>query len=325
MRTTVETERLQIHPGRPGTLDIDVVNTSDVIDGLSATVDGLDPAFVRVTPPVVTLFPDSVGRLTVTLDLPKTYPAGDSFLNVRVNSTVDAGVQTENAVWITVDSVEAAEISLRPSLVVAGSEARFGVIITNTGNVTTDFAFEAVEPTRAIECRVIPPTTSVPPGQSRAVYVFARGKRPWFSQVVARTIRIEAKAPTVTLEETARFNQKPRIPRGVLTALILASIIALWALIFLFVISYLRNSGAPQKAVPATWNAGGIKEVPLASVVGTISGKVTASTTKAGLARITVEAYRVKTGADGTQSTTLSASGATGDDGTYTLGALLPG
>ena len=325
MRTTVETERLQIHPGKTGTLDVDVVNTSDVIDGLSATIDGLDPAFVRITPPVVTLFPDSVGRLTVTLDLPKTYPAGDSFLNVRVSSTVDARLQTENPVWLTVDPVESADISLRPSLVVAGSEARFGVIVTNTGNVTTEFEFNALEPTRAIECRVIPPTTMVPPGESRAVYVFARGKRPWFSQVIARTIKIEAKSPTVTLEDTARFNQKPRIPRGVLTALILAAIIALWALIFLFVISYLRNSGAPTKTVPASWNTHGVQEVPLASVVGTISGKVTASTTQAGLARITVEAYRVKTAKDGTHSTTLSASGATGDDGTYSLGALLPG
>jgi Carboxypeptidase regulatory-like domain len=325
MATAVEQQLISIQPGRPAMFDVDVVNRTTIIDGLTVSVQGIDAAFVRVSPPLVTLFPEASGRMTVTLDVPKTYPAGDRPITVLVRSVVDQAVRAEHHITATVEPVESAEIAIRPSLVVAGSEARFGVVVTNTGNTAVDLSFEANEPTRALECRIVPPSASVPAGETRMVYVFARGKRPFFSQVVARTILIEAKSPTLQFEETARFNQKPRIPRGVLTALILGGIIALWALIFLFVISYLRNSAAPRKAVPKSWNERGIKEVPLASVAATLSGKVVASTTKEGLARITVEAFRVKTAADGTQTNTLSASGATADDGTYSLVSLLPG
>jgi len=324
VRATLETTRLRIHPGVPTTLDIEVVNTADVIDGVTANVFGLDPAWVRMTPPVVTLFPDGAGRLSIVFDVPPACPAGDSMLLIRVASTIDATRFVEHDVWITVDPVEAAELRMRPSLVVGGAEADFKVEVTNTGNITTDLTITALEPTRAVECRTSPALLVVQPQDTGLAVVHVHGRRPWFGQSTSRTIQITAASPSLALTETARFTQKPRIPRGVVTALILAAIIALWAFIFLFVVQLLRGSDAPAKSVPKNWNEGGTREVNLADVAGTVSGSVTASTTKDGLARITVEAYRLRTGAaDDTPE--LTASAATDDDGNYTLAALLPG
>jgi hypothetical protein len=322
VRTTLASTRLRIHPGTTTSLDIEVVNTTEVIDGVTATVLGLDPAWVQMSPPVVTLFPDSIGRLTLMFDVPTTCPAGDSMLLVRISSTVDPGRHAEHDVWLTVDPIESAELVLRPSLIVGGREAEIEVQVTNTGNMVTEFAMGGIEPTRAVECTAEPATIIVAPGRTATALLRAKGPRPWFGQSAARTLQISATSPTVELTETARFTQKPRIPRGVLTALILVGIIALWALIFLFVVQLIRGGGAPAKAVPENWNQGGASEVNLADVAGTVSGTVTASTTGEGLARITVEAYRVR---PGVAEPELTASAATGDDGTYTLGALLPG
>ncbi len=322
MRSTIDTQRLRIQPGTPATIEIDVVNTSSVIDGVTAVVHGLDAAQVRMEPPVVTLFPESTGRLALIVDVPPSFPAGDMMVLVRLNSTVNDEPMSEHDLWLTVEPVEAAELRLRPSLVNGGRSAELDAEVHNTGNVTTEFAVGAVEPTRALSCRTSPATVVVPPGESRPVRVHAAGPRPWFSQTLARSIQITAASPTITLQETARFNQKPRIPRGVITALVLASIIALWAFIFLFVVQLLRAGGDPKKAVPASWNAGDAQELSLANVAGSVTGRVSAGTTGEGIPRITVAAYRV---ASNGESSEQSASTATGDDGTYTLTPLLPG
>lgn len=322
MRTTLASTRLRIRPGAPASLDVEVVNTSDVIDGVSATVFGLDAAWVQMSPPVLTLFPDSIGRLTLLFDLPTVCPAGDSMLLVRISSTVDATRHAEHDVWLTVDPVESATIALRPSVVVGGSTADLDVQVTNTGNVTTEFAIAGLEPTRAVECIADPPTLVVEPGRTANALLEATGPRPWFGQSVSRNLQITATSPTIELTETARFTQKPRIPRGVLTTVILAGIIALWAFIFLFVVQLIRGSDAAAKAVPAHWNESGATEVNLADVAGSVKGEVTAATTGAAMARITVEAYRIVPNAAEPE---LTASAATTDDGTYTLGALLPG
>lgn len=322
MRTTLASTRLRIRPGTPTSLDIEVVNTSPVIDGITATVFGLDPAWVRMSPPVVTLFPDSVGHLTLLFDVPTNCPAGDSMLLVRISSTVDPSRHAEHDVWLTVDPIEAATLTLRPSVIVGGRTADIDVQIANTGNVAADFEVAGVEPTRAVECLAEPATVRVEPGHVASALLEATGPRPWFGQSVTRTLRITATSPTIELTETARFTQKPRIPRGVLTALILAGIIALWAFIFLFVVQLIRSGDAPAKAVPKNWNAGGAAEVNLADVAGTITGRVTARSTGQGMPRITVEAYRV---ARPDAEPELTASAATDDEGAYVLAALLPG
>ena len=62
---------------------------------------------------------------------------------------------------------------------------------------------------------------------------------------MARSVQIGADTPTLQLRAVATFQQKPRIPRGLLTVALLAGIIALWAFIFLFGVNLLRGDGAP--------------------------------------------------------------------------------
>ncbi len=328
MRATLLAHSVRIRPGVATTLDIEVTNTSDVIDGITAEVFGMDRSWAPLVQPVVTLFPDTSDTLSIRFMLPATCPAGESMITVRVFSTIDESRAEEHPVWITVEPVEAATLEIRPSLVEGGRRAAMQVVVTNTGNVATEFNITAIEPTRALECHVQPALVVVAPGTAHAVTLRVEGRRPFIGQALPRSIDVTATSANLELPASARFLQKPVIPRGVITVAILAAIIALWATIFLLVVHFVRRNAAPAKAVPATWVTG-TRDVKIADVAATVSGKVTAASTNEGLARVTVEALReTKKPADslgGTTSYETAASAATADDGTYTLAALLPG
>ena len=160
----------------------------------------------------------------------------------------------------------------------------------------------------------------IPQEQEAPVEIELRGKRPWFGDPVIRTITVTARTDDVAVEELVTFRQRAKIPRGLLTALILASIVLLWAFIFLFVVTELRRTEDPAKAVGTDFLTGP-ENIPIARVAATIEGMAIATTTGEGIPRITVEALRLTS--DGTLESVGSA--ATGDDGTYSLQSLIPG
>ena len=53
LRTEVGASHLSVTPGVPVVFDIEVTNTSEVIDGVTATISGLDPSWVQLVLPVV--------------------------------------------------------------------------------------------------------------------------------------------------------------------------------------------------------------------------------------------------------------------------------
>src|SRR5690606_17746042 len=68
----------------PAELELDIVNTSNVIEGVSARVDGLPADHVSARPLVLPLFPDASGRITLTLGVPEAFPAGRHDVHVEV-------------------------------------------------------------------------------------------------------------------------------------------------------------------------------------------------------------------------------------------------
>ena len=147
MRAALAAESIRLTPGVAATLDVEVTNTSPIIDGLTAQVIGLDPGWVQLVQPVVTLFPETTGTLTLRFDVPPSCPAGESALTVRVHSTVDPDRSEDHVVWLVVEAVELAELEMRPSLVEGGSHAGMQALVHNLGNAVSELAITALEPT----------------------------------------------------------------------------------------------------------------------------------------------------------------------------------
>lgn len=320
MITALETSHLSVTPGESARLDIQVTNTADVIDGITALVDGINPDWVRLERPLLSVFPDSSDSVGVVFDIPNTCPAGDYLVVVRIVSTLDANRQSVQDFWLTVEEAIDLELTLTPSIVSGGGKAEFVATVENTSNTEAAVTVNAWESTRAIDCRVEPASIVLPYGESASVDISLRGPRPWFGQPLPYAIVLTAQVDDTVVERSATFNQKPRIARGVITAIILAAIILLWAIIFLLVISELRSGEDPQKAI-ATDFVGGAANVPLADVAGLATGTITAASTGEGVERITVEANRIK--ADGELQPVGSV--ASGEEGQYELPALVPG
>ena len=86
---------------------------------------------------------------------------------------------------------------------------------------------------------------------------------------------------------------KPRLTPGVITALTLATIVAVWATVLLLSANAAFGTDKPTKTVPANFTTGGVGVASLdpAMVGGSLAGTVTAASNGAPLARITVELY----------------------------------
>lgn len=320
MITALQTTHLSVTPGQSARVEIQVTNTADVIDGITALVDGINPDWVRLERPLLSVFPDASDSVGVVFDIPRTCPAGDYLVVVRVVSTLDSSRESVQDFWLTVEEVVDLQLTLTPSIVSGGAKAQFAATVANTSNTEVEVTVNAWEPTRAIDCRVEPQSIVLPYAESARVDIDLRGPRPWFGQPLPHAIVVTAQVGETVVEQSASFNQKPRIPRGLITAVILACIVLLWALIFLWVISEIRAGDDVTKAV-ATDFAGGADNILLADIAGLAEGRITAATTGEGVERITVEANRVT--ADGELLPVGSV--ASGDDGRYALTALVPG
>lgn len=321
MKTALALSHYEVAPAQQGFVDIDVTNNIDVIDGITAIIDGINPDWIRLERPVLSLFPDASDVLRLVLDIPPTCPAGDYLVIVRIVSTIDIDRQTVHDFWLTVSPAPAIDIQLTPSIVSGGKSALLAATILNTGNTALQLTVDALEPTREIDCTTNPASLHIPHGHDALVEVDMRGKRPWFGDPVSRAVTITARSDDdVIVEKVGTFRQKPKIPRGVLTALMLAGIVLLWALIFWIFIANFGTTEPPAKK-PGTYFDEKPPNIPLAAVAGTLEGTVTATTTGNGLPRITVEAQRVTS--DGTLDPVGSA--ATDDDGKFSLKSLIPG
>jgi len=332
VKTKLALSHVDATPGLTSRVDIEVTNTSTVIEGVTAIVDGINPEWVRLERPVVSLFPDVTDHVVLVFDIPPTCQAGDYLIDVRILSSVDPSIESVQDFWLTVAPVEEIKIDLRPTVVTGGSSAELTATIVNSGNSDLDVQVSVSEATREVDCTVDVPRLTIPFGHQAPLEVGLRSRRPWFGQPVLRPVLIEARSEDFVVEQQATFKQKPRIPQGLMTMLILAGIVLLWALIFLWAIGLLRASDPSSKSM-ATEIATGEANIPLVLINGTVGGVVEAASNGDPIPNATVEALRVATEPAvpgeplGPPVTRLEpvASGASDDDGSYLLQTLIPG
>lgn len=356
-------------PGTRAVLGVDVVNTGAVIDGVSTRVIGLPEQYVSAQPALLPLFPDASGRVTLSLDVPATLPAGRHPLSVEV---VSHGAKTPSQfVDLDLDVRSRPRLTMvaRPRLARARRGARFVLELSNGGNVALDVVLTAADADRATTTSFTPPSVQVPAGATVPVLLNVRGPRMITGTELDRTVTVAATAhtadtrtddgtgdgpdalPVAVPETTVRLRQRPLLSRGLLTALILLAIVALWAGVFLlgltkvfsgdpmtkqapasFFLPSASNAAATSKAGSGGTSGGGSGKaastppgaLPKSGQMppgtgGAISGMVTAASDGQPVSRILVQAMRrTRNGLE------LASSAATQSDGTYSVAGLFP-
>ena len=358
MRVSASAERLAVEPGATASLTVDVRNTGDVIDGVSARVIGLAEQYVSTEPALLPLFPAADGQIAVRLAVPPALIAGRHPLTVEVVSHGAKSPSEYLDLDLDVAARPAFELATSPRTIRARGQARFVLVATNAGNVAVDVELSAVDVDRAATIELSPSVLRLEPGSNQPVLLTVIGPRMITGAEADRAVTVVARALPVALplvdgepsagqfeaapierETTVRLRQRPLIGRGLLTALILASIVALWAGVFLLGLTKVFSGDPMTKQAPASYflaadatDAVAKGEPPPAPADalpktgqmpagsgGSISGTVTATTDGAPVGRILVTAKRMTR--SGLQDVS---SAATQSDGTYTIAGLFP-
>jgi len=358
MRVATDHHVITADPGATIEVPVDVVNTGDLIDGVTARLVGLDGATVRTEPAVLPLFPGSTGRITLSVDLPTSQPAGLHPVTVEVVSHVSGTTTQHLDLDLSVSAQPGVRLSRQPAVIRSRRAAKFVLAVENTGNVALDVNLGATSPER-VTTRFSPTNLRVEPGALTPVMLTVKGPRmitgtdidrPVTVDLVGRRVNTipamdEAESePELKDEAVVTLKQRPIISRGLLTALILAAIVALWAAVFLLGLTQVFKGDPMTKTAPASYFpasvaeglAPGSKAAAAANakppagatpktglmppgVGGQITGVVTARSNDGPVGRILVQAYRI--GRNGPQ---LVSSAATQSDGSYVLAGLFP-
>ncbi len=314
-RTT--TDRIEVQPGAKGTIELEVTNLRDVIDGISPRVRGLDPAHYSIPVPYVSVFPDAAEKIRIDLELPRSFAAGEHEIVIELRSTVDGGAEVNHPITLVVEPVDEIGIKLSPRAATAGSKTEFDVELINKGNTTLDLVVDAADAERVLKVETDPIFVRVPNGRTATSRVIAKGRRPFMGSPVRRTITVTAENSDHQLAETFQFTQKARLPTGLGTVMILGAIVALWALVFVWAINNVFAGDSSAKTAGEGFATTGPTSLDIAGVNGTIDGSIVNAAGE-GISRLTVSATRI-----GSDDSAI-ASVATDDSGAFSI-PVLPG
>lgn len=314
MRARLTTQQYSAFVGVPFEIIVQVQNDEQIIKEVHAR-PGFIPSEAYVARPlVISLFPAETADIQLEITLPRETPAGLYQLPIEV-SDENGPIGTLTA-DIQVAPFDELSVSVSPRVTAAGSKTSFVVTTTNRGNRPTGVSLTAADADRALKFTVEPRRAQLEGGQAVAFSVNAKGKRPFVGNPVPRAIQIDIATRSNTTSETVTFTQKPRLSRGLLTALLLLSIILIWALVFSAGFRSALAGQKPKKAVNSAWITGA-KPDPSVSI-GSISTKTVAASDGRPLARMIISAELV----DKSRPATAASSD---EDGVVTLSGLTTG
>jgi carboxypeptidase family protein len=198
MRVVADSRHLAVEPGRTTAVVLDVVNTEDVIDGVSANVIGIPTECVSAQPALLPLFPDAAGTVTLELSVPSTHPAGRHPLTIEVVSHGTMRAPQYLDVDLDVTARPGMRLDAQPKLVRARRSGRYVLELANYGNVPLDVTLSASDPDRNVQVTFTPERRTVEPGAVAPVMLVLRGPRMFTGAEVDRAVTVEANAQPFT-------------------------------------------------------------------------------------------------------------------------------
>lgn len=268
MRVATEHRLVTANPGDTVDVRVDVVNTGELIEGVTAHLIGLPDGQITVEPQLLPLFPDAQGQITLSIGVPNQQPAGMHPLTIAVVSH-GAGSPTQHVdIDLSVSARPDVRMSTDPQSIRTRRTGRFVVTVENAGNVALDATLTATQEDRRTRARFTPETVRVDPGASVPTILAVKGPRMLTGAETDRmvTVGLVAKrahtipamdetetGPELARDAIVRLRQKPMVSRGLLTALILIGIVVMWAAIFLLGLTQVLAGDPMTKTAPASF------------------------------------------------------------------------
>lgn len=317
LRADLLTPVVVVPPGEPVVVELQVLNTTPVIETVEVRLLDVVPETIVAEPARVTLFPDESERIRLEMTFHRTLPAGTHEGVILVGGTSPESVPAELVVQLEVPPVSDLALKVEPPLRVGGKKARYEVTVENTGNTQLPLQLRAEDADKVLNLYLNRPSVRLDVDHLDESELTVKGKRPWTGAPVEHVITVVAERDELAAEQQVRFRQKARLTAGVITILTLALILTLWAFAMYFGVMFALMGEPDEKSIPESFMEGvGLANLDPTAVGGSITGTVLATSTGDPLPRVTVEAFDV--------AGDLISATATGDDGGYELAGLLP-
>jgi hypothetical protein len=232
-RVTVAPERVTVRPGENTEVEVTVQNTGKSVEHFDASIVGLPgDEHYECRPPTVKLRPGETGTVLVNLGVPER-PAPDAglyTLGVLIRSPYQRHVSRCEELRLDVQPAPGISIEAQPEVVNGGPTASYGLRLANDGNTALDITLQGSDPEGRVAFYFRPRSVRVAPNASAPAELTVRAPAPWSGQEARRTLTIKATAGTdLSAERHVTFVQKPRIPRGPVRFIGIATAVAILA------------------------------------------------------------------------------------------------
>ncbi|MGC9156111.1 MAG: carboxypeptidase regulatory-like domain-containing protein [Ferrimicrobium sp.] len=317
MRLSVNPSRQNTEPGQEATFTLEVTNTSSVISGHQIRVLGLDPTWVQIDDPTISLFPDTSTSTTIHINLPVTLPSGTRQFVIEVESLTPPTETDQVRCEIVIPERTQMRLSLDPPTTTAGKEARVGVLVDNRGTGEVSTSLTGSDEPEQIAFSFEPANLSLQPGEKLLVSAILRAKRPWLGSPKLRSFQIATTSLGEGVIAQGSWVQNPRLSRGVLALLGLVVAGTIFAAVIAGSLSQVVDrSNANSTLALQVAQAAQTKAV---TGTGSIAGTVDLATSHAPVSGVTVDLYQPS------NLTSPAASVATTAQGTYRFSNLAAG
>ncbi len=337
MRVEVTPRQVDIAPGQPVLLTLTITNTTDVIGGYTVRVLGADPGWVTMDVEQISLFPDEVRVVPLTVTPPSGLPAGSRRIALQVRELTPPNETSIVDVDLLVPSARGMKVRVDPMTITAGKRATFSVIAENTGNTIIDGRFAGDDPETQVGFGFDPEIVHIAPGEHAIVDMRVAAKRHLAGSPHIRPLSVyfddlpadaffdnnAESAPTGERGEAAAVAaatlvQKPVLSRGAFSLAGLLIAVTVFALVITIALGKLvgqSNADRDLALQVAAARAGG----GTSSGTSELSGTVRLLTTGAPVSAVSVNVY------DAGDTTKPLVTTATDQSGMYNIAQLAAG
>jgi Carboxypeptidase regulatory-like domain len=326
MKVEVTPRTAVLAPGKPSVFTVQVFNNEELISGHRIRVLGADSEWTSLDKRELSLFPGTTGVAILAVTFPAGSPAGARRVSLEVTEVTPPYSMEVIDLDLEVPSEPALTIKLDPVSVNAGRRASVTAIVTNTGNVPQDVALAGTDDEGHVGFSFNPSKMAMVPGESRAVDVGLKARRPIAGSPKVRPFSVKASgdAPTEGAPPLAygSFLQKAWLSRGFLGLLGLLMAATVFAAVLAVALSRINSastsdSDAVLQALQASVTSqSGASGTGVSSIGGTVT---LLSNPGQGVGGVTVDLFTAS------NTATPLASTATKAQGHYTFVGLAPG
>ncbi|MGA1566168.1 MAG: carboxypeptidase regulatory-like domain-containing protein [Ilumatobacteraceae bacterium] len=290
MRISLDRTEVDIRPGRAARVTVELHNTGDSADMVSLSIDVPGSAWVMTSQPVTRVSRAETVFVIAEVQVGHDVAAGVHDAVLWARSASDPGRSVATRLRLTVDPVPGVRLVLSPSVLDTRSESSTTGTVTNTGNTPLSVSLGTRDPAGQVRCEISPSTLTLPVGGSAEVALAVSVPRRTIGSTTRRLIGVDVSATSpsgeITTEEYVTVRHRPvlarRAARWLFSALGLgAALIAAFAL-------WSSGGAEPSKTPAPGFIVGGVESAP----TGSVNGVVVATSDRAGVPRVTIEALR---------------------------------